>query len=97
MFWCFIFIYRNESSWWNNLWFSSNISNIIKRKYLSRFSTNKTISSKKKDFHLKNNFLFSFIEKNALTLGIAFFDLPAFFIGILIDRFGCRFVKLISM
>jgi hypothetical protein len=46
---------------------------------------------------LKNNFLFLFIEKNALTLGIAFFDLPAFFIGILIDRFGCRFVKLISM
>ncbi len=41
--------------------------------------------------------LFSFISKNAITLGIAFFDLPAFFIGILIDKFGCRSVKLISM
>ena len=35
--------------------------------------------------------------QNALTLGIAFFDLPSFFVGILIDRFGSRFVKLISM
>jgi hypothetical protein len=32
-----------------------------------------------------------------MTLGIAFFDLPSFFIGILIDQFGCRFVKLISI
>ncbi|CAM4866798.1 unnamed protein product [Rotaria socialis] len=35
--------------------------------------------------------------QNALTLGIAFFDLPSFFVGILIDKFGCRFVKLISI
>ncbi|CAF1363219.1 unnamed protein product [Adineta steineri] len=35
--------------------------------------------------------------QNAMTLGIAFFDLPALFIGILIDKFGCRFVKLISI
>jgi len=46
---------------------------------------------------LKKRFYFSFISKNAMTLGIAFFDLPAFFIGILIDKFGCRSVKLISM
>ncbi|CAF1581494.1 unnamed protein product [Adineta ricciae] len=35
--------------------------------------------------------------QNALTIGIAAFDSPAFFIGILIDKFGCRFVKLISI
>lgn len=35
--------------------------------------------------------------QNALTLGIAFFDLPSIFIGFLIDRFGSRFVKLISI
>ncbi|CAF4769593.1 unnamed protein product [Rotaria sp. Silwood1] len=35
--------------------------------------------------------------QNGLTLGIAFFDLPSFVIGILIDKFGCRFVKLISI
>ncbi|CAF1305896.1 unnamed protein product [Rotaria sordida] len=35
--------------------------------------------------------------QNGLTLGIAFFDLPAFVIGVLIDKFGCRFVKLISI
>lgn len=45
----------------------------------------------------KIQFFFFFFLKNAMTLGIAFFDLPAFFIGILIDKFGCRFVKLISM
>lgn len=32
-----------------------------------------------------------------MTLNIAFFDLSLFFVGILIDQFGCRFVKLISM
>ena len=32
-----------------------------------------------------------------MTLGIAFFDLPAFFIGFFIDKFGCRTVKLVSM
>ncbi|UJR11903.1 hypothetical protein I4U23_016081 [Adineta vaga] len=35
--------------------------------------------------------------QNAMTLGLAAFDLPAFLTGILIDRFGCRFVKLISL
>ena len=62
------------------------------------FGTNQRISSK--TFHLKRRKvlirIFLFFQ-NAMTLGIAFFDLPAFFIGILIDRFGCRFVKLISM
>jgi hypothetical protein len=42
------------------------------------------------------SFLF-FSLKNAMTLGIAFFDLPALFIGLIIDHFGCRTIKLISM
>ncbi|UJR19500.1 hypothetical protein I4U23_022629 [Adineta vaga] len=35
--------------------------------------------------------------QNALTVGIACFNLPLFLIGIFIDRFGCRFVKLIAI
>jgi hypothetical protein len=45
----------------------------------------------------KIEFFLIIFFKNAMTLGIAFFDLPALVIGILIDKFGCRFVKLISM
>ncbi|CAF4812665.1 unnamed protein product [Rotaria sp. Silwood1] len=35
--------------------------------------------------------------QNALTLGIIFFNLPAVFVGILIDIYGARFTKLIGM
>ncbi|CAF1274177.1 unnamed protein product [Rotaria sp. Silwood1] len=35
--------------------------------------------------------------QNALTLGIILFEIPSLIIGPLIDRFGCRFVKLISI
>ncbi|CAF4803875.1 unnamed protein product [Rotaria sp. Silwood1] len=35
--------------------------------------------------------------QNALTLGIIFFNLPSIIVGILIDKFGGRFVKLIGM
>ena len=35
--------------------------------------------------------------QNALTLGIILFEIPSLFIGPLIDRFGCRTVKLIAM
>ncbi|CAF1361913.1 unnamed protein product [Adineta ricciae] len=35
--------------------------------------------------------------QNALTLGIIFFNLPSMFVGILIDKFGGRFVKLIAI
>ncbi|UJR13126.1 hypothetical protein I4U23_000150 [Adineta vaga] len=35
--------------------------------------------------------------QNALTLGIIFFNLPSMFVGILIDMFGGRFVKLIAI
>ncbi|CAF1294153.1 unnamed protein product [Adineta ricciae] len=35
--------------------------------------------------------------QNALTLGIAFFDLPSVIVGTLIDKFGCRFIKLIAI
>jgi hypothetical protein len=59
------------------------------------FSTNKTISSKL--FILKINKINFIFFKNAMTLGITFFNLPAFFVGILVDQFGCRFIKLISM
>ncbi|CAF4369063.1 unnamed protein product, partial [Rotaria sordida] len=34
--------------------------------------------------------------QNALTLGIILFEIPSIIIGPLIDRFGCRFVKLIA-
>ncbi|CAF2769945.1 unnamed protein product [Rotaria sp. Silwood2] len=35
--------------------------------------------------------------QNALTLGIILFEIPSVIIGPLIDRFGCRFVKLIAI
>ncbi|CAF3709331.1 unnamed protein product [Rotaria sordida] len=35
--------------------------------------------------------------QNALTLGIILFEIPSVIIGLLIDRFGCRFVKLIAI
>ncbi|CAF3963682.1 unnamed protein product [Rotaria sp. Silwood2] len=35
--------------------------------------------------------------QNALTLGIIVFNVPSIFIGIIIDRFGCRFMKLIGV
>ncbi|CAF3896288.1 unnamed protein product [Rotaria magnacalcarata] len=35
--------------------------------------------------------------QNALTLGIILFEIPSLVIGPLIDRYGCRFVKLIAM
>ncbi|CAF4024076.1 unnamed protein product [Rotaria sordida] len=35
--------------------------------------------------------------QNALTLGIILFEIPSLIIGPSIDRFGCRFVKLISI
>ncbi|CAF3636103.1 unnamed protein product [Rotaria sordida] len=35
--------------------------------------------------------------QNALTLGIILFEIPSIIIGPLIDRFGCRFVKLIAI
>ncbi|CAF3078379.1 unnamed protein product [Rotaria sp. Silwood2] len=35
--------------------------------------------------------------QNALTLGIILFEIPSVVIGPLIDRFGCRFVKLIAI
>ncbi|CAF3225742.1 unnamed protein product [Rotaria sp. Silwood2] len=35
--------------------------------------------------------------QNALTLGIILFEIPSLVIGPLIDRFGCRFVKLIAI
>ncbi|CAF3651966.1 unnamed protein product [Rotaria sp. Silwood1] len=35
--------------------------------------------------------------QNALTLGIIFFNLPSIIVGILIDKFGGRFVKLIGI
>ncbi|CAF1178002.1 unnamed protein product [Rotaria sp. Silwood1] len=35
--------------------------------------------------------------QNALTLGIIFFNLPSVFVGILIDMFGGRFIKLIGI
>ncbi|CAF3810061.1 unnamed protein product [Rotaria sp. Silwood1] len=35
--------------------------------------------------------------QNALTLGIILFEIPSLIIGPLIDRFGCRFVKLIAI
>ncbi|CAF1345216.1 unnamed protein product [Rotaria sordida] len=35
--------------------------------------------------------------QNALTLGIILFEIPSLIIGPMIDRFGCRFVKLISI
>ncbi|CAF3727219.1 unnamed protein product [Rotaria sp. Silwood1] len=36
-------------------------------------------------------------KPNALTLGIILFEIPSLVIGPLIDRFGCRFVKLIAI
>ncbi len=53
---CIILIDRNESSWWNNIWFSINFRSFIEIENLSKcvwiinnnksmFSTNKTISS----------------------------------------------------
>lgn len=35
--------------------------------------------------------------QNALTLGIILFEIPSLLIGPLIDRFGCRTIKLIAM
>ncbi|CAF1583015.1 unnamed protein product [Rotaria sp. Silwood1] len=35
--------------------------------------------------------------QNALTLGIILFEIPSVIIGPMIDRFGCRFVKLIGI
>ncbi|CAF1076316.1 unnamed protein product [Rotaria sordida] len=35
--------------------------------------------------------------ENALTLEIILFEIPSVIIGPLIDRFGCRFVKLITI
>ncbi|CAF4202502.1 unnamed protein product, partial [Rotaria sordida] len=35
--------------------------------------------------------------QNALTLGIILFEISSLVIGPLIDRFGCRFVKLIAI
>ncbi|CAF2828064.1 unnamed protein product [Rotaria sp. Silwood2] len=35
--------------------------------------------------------------QDALTLGIIFFNIPSIFIGIIIDAFGCRFMKLIGV
>lgn len=35
--------------------------------------------------------------QNALTLGIILFEIPSLLIGPLIDRFGCRTMKLIAM
>ncbi|CAF3259592.1 unnamed protein product [Rotaria sp. Silwood2] len=33
--------------------------------------------------------------ENAMTLGIIFFNVPSMFFGMIIDRFGCRFMKLV--
>ena len=35
--------------------------------------------------------------QNALTLGIILFEIPSLLIGPLIDRFGCRTIKLTAM
>ncbi|CAF4190943.1 unnamed protein product [Rotaria sp. Silwood2] len=35
--------------------------------------------------------------QDALNLGIIFFNMPSIFIGIIIDAFGCRFMKLIGV
>lgn len=40
---------------------------------------------------------FDFNAQNALTIGIIFFNIPSMFVGILIDMFGGRFIKLIGM